>query len=303
MLNRELTNARSLVVPSREATLYRAIAVEDFWQKNRLSLIQAWTEWEQTEGAELAQLDESLINKDLERALNQAWHNPSKEDEVKKLWEPVAQGVFKAQVFDPEKLNALRDYMDAAMNAKIPIKQPYGIVLNRNGAMLDKRTNGYLAAPAFERFYRMFLDKYIRPISRLLFPEVTGYDTQTFGFSMQYEPHKDTSIRSHTDASAVTFNVNINRLDELFSGSQVDFFDRTSNSVKSLTFEPGVAVIHRGMIPHAAHPITSGKRTNWVLWLYGDNGYVPFRETRQKAITASDRWKVPSNKLDGSAPF
>jgi len=53
--------------------------------------------------------------------------------------------------------------------------------------MLDGRSEGYLAAPNFQTFYKDkdLMDTYMRPISRLLFPDITRYDTQTFGFSIQ----------------------------------------------------------------------------------------------------------------------
>lgn len=143
----------------------------------------------------------------------------------------------------------------------------------------------------------------MRPISRLLFPEVMGYDTQSFGFSIQYQPSKDTSIRPHTDASAVTLNINLNMPGEDFSGSTVDFFDQTTGEIDAFTFKPGVAVIHRGNVPHTAQAITSGERTNFVLWLYGDNGRIPPQGIQSVSIDASQRWKMPSAAYDDFAPF
>lgn len=88
----------------------------------------------------------------------------------------------------------------------------------------------------------------MRPISRMLFPEVMGFDTQTFGFSIYYEPNTDSSIRPHTDASAVTLNINLNLPGEEFTGSQVDFYHPYTGDIKSLTFKPGTAMLHRGNI-------------------------------------------------------
>jgi len=41
-------------------------------------------------------------------------------------------------------------------------------------------------------------------------------------------------------------------------------------------FEPGMAVLHRGMIPHAALPIEKGERTNLVVWLFGKDGHIGY---------------------------
>ena len=111
--------------------------------------------------------------------------------------------------------------------------------------MLDPRSEGYLAAPGFQALYRELMDKYTRPIARLLFPEVMGCDTQTFGFSIQYQAGLDTSLRLHTDASAATLNVNLNLLGEAFTGSEVDFYDPYTGRVSRLTFKPGTAMLHR----------------------------------------------------------
>lgn len=141
----------------------------------------------------------------------------------------------------------------------------------------------------------------MRPIARLLFPEVLGYDSQTFGFSIQYQAGMDTSIRLHTDAAAVTLNLNLPS--EEFTGSEVDFYDKDKGGVKRLTFKPGMAMLHRGNVAHAAQPITSGERTNFVFWLYGDRMQIPRSEGQPKNVDASVRWTLPSEEYDDVAPF
>ena len=128
----------------------------------------------------------------------------------------MAPGVYTAQFFNPEKLSDLRDYLAKAADSGIPVRPPYGIALNRFGAMLDERSEGYLAAPSFQAFYQTLMDRYMRPVARLLFPDITGYDTQTFGFSINYQAGVDTSLRLHTDASAATLNINMNLPGEEF---------------------------------------------------------------------------------------
>lgn len=169
--------------------------------------------------------------------------------------------------------------------------------------MLDPRSEGYLAAPSFQTFYRELLNKYMRPIARLLFPEVLGYDSQTFGFSIQYQAGMDTSIRLHTDASAATLNVNLNLPGEEFTGSEVDFYDKDKGGVNRLTFKPGMAMFHRGNVAHAAQPITSGERSNFVFWLYGNQMQIPRSEGQLKNVDASVRWTLPTEEYDDIAPF
>lgn len=263
----------------------------------------AWAEWEESQNGDLFIPDDSLLDSKLRNAVKQAWEDPTKELAVQDLWEEVAPSVFQCQFFDPERLADLRNYLENIADAGIPLRPPYGIVLNRRGAMLDPRSEGYLAAPSFQAFYNELVDKYMRPIARLLFPEVMGYDTQTFGFSIQYQAGMDTSLRLHTDASAATLNINLNAPDEKFTGSEVDFYDSSTGNIKRLSFTPGTAMFHRGNVAHAAQPITSGDRSNFVLWLYGTYGQTPTENKLHTAIDPHKRWTIPSAPKDNSAPF
>lgn len=301
MAMNQLQQARDIQRPTREAMLQRAPEVQTFWNDNKALFQSAWSEWEQQQG--LSPLTESIIDKKLREAINLSWGNPDKENAVEELLTEVAPGVFRFQFFDSKHLPELRDYLSSASSAEIPVRPPYGISLNRGGAMLDERSEGYLAAPNFQKFYREMLDKYMRPIARLLFPEIMGYDAQTFGFSIHYQPNTDTSLRMHTDASSVTLNINMNLPDETFSGSEVSFYDPTSGNLIEQTFEPGVALIHRGHVPHVTHPITQGSRSNLVMWLYGNNGQIPMHNIESESVEPTLRWTTPTDKLDTFAPF
>lgn len=303
MTGNALSTARSIERPTREAMLQRTPTVNQFWSQNRDLFESAWKEWETSEGNLTGQLDSSLYDTNLRNAVELAWKDPSKESAVRALWKEVFPGVYEAQFFNPERLATLRDYLNRVSDADIPIRPPYGISLNRGGAMLDKRSQGYLAAPGFQAFYQALMDSYMRPIARMLFPDITGYDTQTFGFSIQWQPDTDTSLRAHTDASSVTLNVNLNLPGEDFSGSGVRFFDQKTQQVSELTFAPGTALMHHGSVPHESMPITEGERSNLVLWLYGESGQVARPGLDHESIDAKQRWTVPSVQGDGFAPF
>jgi hypothetical protein len=282
--------------------LQRAASVNDFWLQNRSLFKDAWKQWEDSEGDQIGELDSSLYDANLRNAVELAWNDPSKEGEVKKLWKEVFPGVYEAQFFNTERLATLRNYLSKVIDADIPLRPPYGISLNRGGAMLDSRSEGYLAAPGFQAFYQSLMDSYMRPIGRMLFPDIMGYDTQTFGFSIQWQPDTDAALRAHTDASSVTLNVNLNLPGEDFSGSGVRFFDRATQQVSELTFAPGTALIHHGSVPHESMPITEGERSNLVLWLYGESGQVPRPGIDHQSIEAEQRWSVPTARNDGFAP-
>lgn len=298
-----LEQAQQLELPSRDETLHRSPASQLFWLKNRELLQTAWQQWEQM--SEQNNLTEwpNIFDEALSNAISQAWQTPETEHAVRDLWQEIVPGVYQCQFFAPAHLAKLREYLDRAADANIPTRAPYGIVLNRKGAMLDSRSEGYLAAPSFQQFYQAIMDQYMRPVARMLFPEIVGYDSQTFGFSIQYQAGMDTSLRLHTDASAVTMNINLNLADEHYTGSEVDFYDPTSGKVNRIRFEPGMALIHRGNIAHAAQPITQGTRTNFVFWLYGERGAIPPYSETLPVISANERWQTSQIAKDQFAPF
>ncbi|MGY6647887.1 2OG-Fe(II) oxygenase [Wenyingzhuangia sp. IMCC45574] len=314
--NNSLTQARALTLPSRKEMLQRHPSVTKFWNDNRKLLEEAWAEWEIENKDTLLVPDETLLDPRLRQAINDAWENPEKENAVADLWKEVIPGVYTIQFFDVERLADFRNYLEAVANSQIPARPPYGIQLNRHGFMIDERSEGYLAAPNFQAFYNDIMNRYMRPIARLLLGTY-GYDNQTFGFSIQYNPDKDKDLKPHTDASAATLNININLPDEKFTGSQVDFYDKDSGKTVQTVFEPGKAMIHSGTVPHATHPITSGQRSNLVVWLYGDRMQVPrggnssygnfggsaSTEDAPETITARQRWSLPEGAKDEFAPF
>ncbi len=314
--NNKLAQARALTLPSREASLKRETSVSQFWNSNRKLLEDAWGEWEIENKDQLLIPDETLLDPRLRQAINDAWENPEKENAVANLWEEIIPGVYVAQFFDLKRLEEFRGYLEAVVNSQIPKRPPYGIQLNRYGIMLDPRSEGHLAAPNFQAFYNDIMNRYMRPIARLLLGTY-GYDSQTFGFSIQYNPDKDKDLHAHTDASAATLNININLPNEEFTGSQVDFYDKTTGKTVQTVFEPGKAIIHRGNVPHTTHPITSGQRSNLVVWLYGEHMQIPRGSTSSygsfsnvastndtpESITARERWSVPNTAKDTFAPF
>lgn len=75
-----------------------------------------------------------------------------------------------------------------------------------------------------------------------------------------------------------------------------------------------MAIIHKGGHRHAALPLESGQRTNLVLWLFGEDGYVraaPYPPSEQHS--PAQRWgslpdcgtsiPVGSSRLGLGPPF
>jgi hypothetical protein len=303
--------ARQLPVPTYEQTLRRDNYCYQFWSKNENLLVDAWKEWEKNEGNSLPALDDSLIDPKLRKAIRDAWEDPSKEDAIWDLLEEVSPGVFKCQFLDRDRIKDFREYFDKAAESGIPVRPPYGILLNRKGFMLDERSNGYLATEGFQQFYKMISDDYLRPLGRLCYPYYIQKDDdgETFGFSIQYKPDTETSIREHSDSSTLTFNFNFNvptEGQENWAGSSLYFIEPGTYKKNYVGFEPGVAVFHLGAIAHAALPIEKGERSNIVMWLMGKNGRSA-RTRYGNVMTREERWtkpvKDPNEPADTWAPF
>lgn len=303
-----LETVRQLRRPSYEEMLRRDPDGARFWFRYGGLLGDAWKEWEERSVDLPALSDDTVLRPEVVTAFSEAWQDPSKEDAVRSLWEEIAPGVFKMRFFDPERAHILREWFDKARESGVPCRPPYGITLNRQGFMLDERSEGYLAIPSFQEFYRDLIDSYMRPSGRLLYPQYINAedDSESFAFSIQYQPSKDEEIRQHSDASALTFNVNMNLPDEEWSGSSLYFIDPSTGKKKHVSFGLGEAIVHRGATPHAALPITSGTRSNLVMWLYGEemsfNRFAPY--SPQQQLTREQRWTKPAKKsTDKSAPF
>ena len=306
-----LERARQLQLPTREEMLRRDGKVYDFWNHNEDTLERAWEEWNQHDqkALDLPKIDSSIINPKLRQAVEAAWKNPTPENEaaIKELWEEVAPGVYAIQFFDLEELHKLRQWFDTTAEAGIPTRPPYGIVLNRKGMMIDPRSVGYLAAPDFQTFYKLLVDEYVRPLGRLFFPEHIREtdDSESFAFSIQYqgEAGGDKSIRHHTDASTVTFNLNLDST-KTWTGSSLVFIDRERGN-HEVTWSPGYAVMHLGKSMHAAYPIQSGTRSNWVIWTFAEGGGGGYGRMNPLAsdggcypeeyqMSAEERWTKPA---------
>ncbi|MEM1009862.1 MAG: 2OG-Fe(II) oxygenase [Myxococcota bacterium] len=196
---------------------------------------------------------------------------------LKEIFEEVAPGVYSVQLLDLSKVWIIREWFDAAAESGIPIRPPYGIVLNRKGFMVDPRSVGYWAAPDFQHFYKdVLIDSYVRPMSRLFFPDsiVATDDSESFAFSIQYQVGGDESIRHHTDASTITFNINLDA-EKVWSGSSLYFWESLSGGILyTVDWLPGKAVMHLDRTLHVALPIESGIRNSNVIvvWTMGEDG-------------------------------
>jgi hypothetical protein len=163
--------------------------------------------------------------------------------------------------------------------------------------------DGAVALQTFERFYAELLHDYVRPLGRHFFKRYIRSDVddgESYAFTIRYRADEDVRLKEHMDASLYTININLNSDDDLvkddgaakasssYDGSSVYFVteddedetdeesraNTTTTRRTTVTFAPGSAVMHRGQIRHGTMPLTNGERTNLVIWVYGEHGYV-----------------------------
>ncbi|XP_021896169.1 uncharacterized PKHD-type hydroxylase At1g22950-like [Carica papaya] len=138
--------------------------------------------------------------------------------------------------------------------------------MNEYGVVLDDF--------GFETMLGQLMDVYIKPISKVFFPEVGGSTLDYHhGFIVEYGIDRDVELGFHVDDSEVTLNVCLGRQ---FSGGQLFFrgirCDRHVNTetkpeeILDYSHVPGCAVLHRGRHRHGARATTFGHRVNLILW-------------------------------------
>ena len=384
-----LEQARQLKPPTALLMKGGEYEHDDFWRNHDSILKAAWDEWwhQQRQTATVqgvtslpnlleemtSKTKNTMINPALLEAIETVRRRPTLEHEqaVKDLFQPIQEGgVYQIPTFlTPHGIRLLRQHLDAASyydtnnsnttttpRARIPTRRPNG--MNRYGIIIDPQIEGAVTYTELNDFIEHLVDDMVRPLSRMLFPELVGRtengpaaedDCEYYAFTIRYHPDEDMELKEHSDASVYTININLNYVDdddddevmvsgnveekenpantEGYEGSSLYFVQEehgdngnsqgynqgyaTSDStvggkdqsqpttdnqkiMTNVTFTPGMAVLHRGMVRHGSYPITTGERHNLVIWLFGRYGYVRFGDYPPKErLTPQERWKQP----------
>ncbi|KAL7496903.1 hypothetical protein ACHAWT_005141 [Skeletonema menzelii] len=336
-----LGRARLLGMPQAIDTQNAEFENERFWNDHGSLVQQAWREWEMKHATTLSDFNNDVkerrwMNSSLLDAIDDAFANPSEESEaaVKSLWtnsggrnQVLPKGVYATQLLSPSGVSYLRKLIDVASLSGIPTRRPNG--MNRHGMIVDSNVYGAVPVQPLVETVEEIIDRILRPVGRMLFQDRIGCedDLDYYAFTISYDgtemstmQSKDMDLKEHRDASVVTLNINLNLPEENYEGSEVFFrgypaADSWSSDVfgtnskdedggGTVTFSPGMAIIHLGAHRHGALPImfddsgnnsegnqTSGKRFNLVVWLFGELGDVriaPYSNDEQ--LTAKQRW-------------
>uniref|UniRef100_A0A6M2EIY1 Fe2OG dioxygenase domain-containing protein n=1 Tax=Populus davidiana TaxID=266767 RepID=A0A6M2EIY1_9ROSI len=194
--------------------------------------------------------------------------NDNTEDSLRSIISEPSPGVLTFEMLQPrfcELLVAEVENFEAWVNdTKFRIMRPntmnkYGAVLDDFGleTMLDKLMNGF-----------------IRPISKVFFPDVGGATLDSHhGFVVEYGKDWDVDLGFHVDDSEVTLNVCLGKQfsggELFFRGTRCDKHVNTGSQPEEIfdySHIPGRAVLHLGRHRHGARATTSGHRINLLLW-------------------------------------
>jgi len=111
-----------------------------------------------------------------------------------------------------------------------------------------------------------------RVVEREVVPRLDDFTTKIgplkknpYGFVVDYSPRTQGSLAKHVDVgSAVTLNV---CLGHEWSGGDLIFYDAAARKREvTVAHSVGQAILHRGDHVHRATAVTTGRRTNLILW-------------------------------------
>ncbi|KAL1318448.1 hypothetical protein HN51_070767 [Arachis hypogaea] len=193
--------------------------------------------------------------------------NENTEQSFRRIISEPSPGIFIFQMLQPRIcelfLSEIENVEKFVAETKFRIMRPN--IMNKYGVVLDDFGFG----PMLEKL----MEGFIRPLSRVLFPEIGSSLDSHHGFVVEYGKDKAVDMGFHVDDSEVTLNV---CLGKEFSGGELYFQGtRCEKHVNTSTYteeyfdyshKPGRAVLHRGRHRRGAKATTSGHRVNLLLW-------------------------------------
>ncbi|KAG8661573.1 hypothetical protein MANES_01G016000v8 [Manihot esculenta] len=137
------------------------------------------------------------------------------EESFRSIMSEPSPGVFTFEMLQPQFCNLLlsevENFEKWVNDAKFRIMRPN--TMNKYGAVLDDF--------GLETMLDKLMDGFVRPISKVFFPEVGGSTLDSHhGFVVEYGKDRDVDLGFHVDDSEVTLNV---CLGKQFSGGELFF--------------------------------------------------------------------------------
>jgi hypothetical protein len=195
-----LSRAQQLQAPAAKLAYGGEAEHNEWWDEHEDLLQQARKEWGRLH-PELYELDDHFrtyfLNPDLVRSLSIESQN--KQLFASLFWETAISGVYTLQLFTPSFTQLLIEELAHQEASGIPLRRPNG--MNRYGAILSDL--------GFSDMMDRLVADYLVVAARHLFPNHVGPNdiSQSYPFTVQYQPGQDVQLAEHTDASTVTVNI------------------------------------------------------------------------------------------------
>eukprot|EP00656_Telonema_subtile_P000377 TRINITY_DN10174_c0_g1_i2.p1 TRINITY_DN10174_c0_g1~~TRINITY_DN10174_c0_g1_i2.p1 ORF type:complete len:298 (+),score=29.82 TRINITY_DN10174_c0_g1_i2:181-1074(+) len=166
-------------------------------------------------------------------------------------------GVFMGQPFQPSfipgLLNEIASFEEQCASTGVQITPPS--VLVHDGVVLNQ-------VPGASEFFEGFIADYLSPAVAACYPQYSqGLCPGDFiAMVVRYSASRTDAVRAmrpHCDDSCITLSI---CLGDEFEGGDLVFGDT------HIPQRPGHAILFPGSLEHSTAPLTSGSRTNLVLW-------------------------------------
>ncbi|NWT41299.1 OGFD2 protein, partial [Rissa tridactyla] len=207
--------------------------------------------------------------------------------------------IYRLPVFTEEFCKAFVDELENFEQSDMPKGRPntmnnYGVLLNELG--LD------------ETFITPLREKYLRPITALLYPDLGGACLDSHkAFVVKYSLHEDLDLSSHYDNAEVTLNVSLGK--EFTEGNLYfgDFSQDPTPVPNYIEIEHVGAqgLLHRGGQIHGALPVASGERWNLIIWMRSSairNQLCPMCNKKPELVEAEGFGDGFTETLEDDAP-
>lgn len=171
----------------------------------------------------------------------------------------IAKDVFAFRLYTVKECRVVLDMIMKNSAAEAPNS------MNKYGRILTGKIAG-------DRVKRIVED-HVAPIAREKYG--VRLRKQPYAFLVDYSVGTQRSLAAHVDASDVTLNVCLGRE---FEGGDLVLMPEGAVE-KRIEQSVGWAVVHRGSLEHRAAPLTSGRRSNLILWCT-EAGSKPAGESR-----------------------
>ncbi|KAM0961269.1 hypothetical protein ACFX13_020994 [Malus domestica] len=190
------------------------------------------------------------------------------EDSFRSILSEPSPGVYTFEMLQPDFCDLLvtevENFQGWVHETNFRVMRPN--TMNKYGCVLDDF--------GLETMLDKLMEDFIRPMSKVFFPEVGGSTLDTHhGFVVEYGIDRDVELGFHVDDSEVTLNVCLGKQfsggDLFFRGVRCDKHvnsETQSEEIFDYPHVPGHAILHHGRHRHGARATTSGRRVNLLLW-------------------------------------